>query len=629
MTTARTIRRYGRKLADYLRPAEAGDTALTLDVAREIAERMRLSEALPYRGIEEDGLFIAESGTEKNPHLRLGFCLRYWPFSRVGTDVEVQIEGLIAAVKTPGATLQFGVLSHPWVKPIFDAWAGARQPSGASAEETDDPVADMAEERRKFLLASAHQYSLLSGWGYRPCDHLYAMTVTLPYDGEMADSDGWKAFVDEVRRTRATLVGTFRGMQMSAQPMDGEAFRRLLTMLLNPHITPEENARDAALIAGSANATDVSTLISRETRMTVRNDGALHFQRSDDDAGKYVAMVTADGYPSKAYLPKTAWLTTGEPTSPREHIHVPFWSWLNIGVQNTDQVVDRMTVKAAGISRQLISDSPSYRALMSHLFEQQDDVQALRDAARQGYSLVYASMGVNLIAPDTEALEQAVSETTSAWKRHGFRSSPEHYIQLPVWLASMPGVFTQEMDPVKKRGGLQRGSSMTTRHASLLAPMQGEWTGTDPGGGGLLLISRRGQPAVFNIQDKKAGSNYNFLVVAKTGSGKSFVAQEIIMDFLAKQGYAFIIDAGRSYFEMCELLGGVNLVFKMDDPLDLNPFSAVDTEDRLKEQMEMLRELVRYMAFPQSAFKGVDDWQETIIEHAIEDVWRNNRQQTT
>ncbi len=35
------------------------------------------------------------------------------------------------------------------------------------------------------------------------------------------------------------------------------------------------------------------------------------------------------------------------------------------------------------------------------------------------------------------------------------------------------------------------------------------------------------------------------------------------------------------------------------------------------------------MAFPQGAFKGVDDWQETIIEHAIEVVWREHREHST
>ncbi|HEX7381935.1 MAG TPA: ATP-binding protein [Nevskiaceae bacterium] len=623
-----STRRQFRRLVDFLRPPAPGDVALPLGAAREIAERMRLSEVLPYRGIEDDGLFLTESGTPDRPKLRLGFTLRYQPFSRVGTDSEVQVEGLIAAIKTTGAVIQFGVLSSATAKPIFDAWALARRPDPTR----DDPVAIMAEARRKFMLAASHKYSLLSGWGYHPKDHLYVMTVTLPYTGELHDEPEWKTFVAEVRRTRATLVGTFKGMQLGVMPMNGGEFRSLLQVLLNPHVPAEVIDRDRVLMAkGHDVLPGVDTLMERDTRLIVRNDGLLNFKRNDDDPGKYVAMLTVDGYPQATHLPQTAWLTTGEPLSPREHINLPFWAWLNIAVQNTDKANDRMSVKAAGIARQLISDSPSYRALMSHLVEQQDDVQSIRDAIRAGASLVYGSMGVNIIGSDPETLGQTLSETASAWKRHGFRASPERFIHLPVYLASLPGSFTQDMDPVERRGGLQRGSSMTTRHAALLAPMQGEWKGTPPSGGGLLLLSRRGQPAVFNVQDKKAGANYNFVIVARTGSGKSFVAQELIMDFLAKGGYAFVIDAGRSYYEMCELLGGVNLVFKMDDPLDLNPFATITTEDRLKEQTEMLVELVRYMAFPETvkAQEAIDDWQNSAVEKAIEAVWNEHREHTT
>ncbi len=568
MTLRDSARKHSRALMDYLRPPEPGEVSLPVNAAIEIAQRMSLSELLPWRGIEDDGLFLTEAGTPQHPQLRLGFALRYGPFSRVGIDSEVQIEGLIAAVNVPGATLQFGVLSHPYVKPIFDAWAKARTASGDGVHSA---VSELAEQRRKFLLAAAHRYSLLGGWGYHPKDHLYALTVTLPYDGALESASEWSVFTESVKRMRSILVGTFKGMQMDVEPMNGDAFRTLLRSLLNPHLPMEEQAADRAMIGHEIG---VDALVSRETRMTVRNDGLLMFRRSDAED----------------------WLLTGEPSSPREHISQPFWAWLTIGVQNSDKASDRMTVKAAGIARQLISDSPSYRALMSHLVEQQDDVQLIRDAVRDGHSLVYASMGVNIMGDTPEDVAQALSETASAWKRHGFRASPERFIHLPVWLASMPGVFTQAMDPVEKRGGLQRGSSMTTRHAAMLTPVQGEWTGTPPAGGGLLLLSRRGQPAVFNVQDKKAGANYNFVIVARTGSGKSFVAQELIMDFLAKNGYAFVIDAGRSYYEMCELLGGVNLVFRMDDPIDLNPFADITDEPRLKESMEMLRELVRYMA---------------------------------
>lgn len=612
------LRRFGAWLIAWLRPGTPSDTALPVDAARMLAERQRLSEILPYRDFDADGLFLTEDLGE----FRLGFTLQYWPWMQAGADGENQVEGLISAVNVANATIQFGVLSHPWIKPMLDRWADARS-SG------DEAIAGLAESRRMFMLAAAHDISLLEEWGYHPKEHMYVMTVTLPYRGELTDTTKWEEFSELVRRYRATLIGTFRGMQMKAEPIHAGDLRWLLRTLVNPHIPIEAQVRDSVQIGEEKGAT---ALVDRETRVTVRTDGLLMFEAScdpDEKRRRYVACVTVDGYPKKSYLPLTARLLNGTVNNAREHVSTPFWHWINIVVPDADRSADRFTVKAAGIARQLISDSPSYRALMAHLVDMQEEVQQLRTALSVGQTVVYASMGINLVGTSPQVMRQAISETTSAWKKHGFRASPERYIHLPVWLASLPGVLTPKMDPVENRGGLQRGSSMTSHHAATLAPMQGEWTGTPPQGGGLLMLSRRGMPAFFNVQDKSAGANYNFCMVAKSGSGKSFAAQELILDFLAKKGYAFVIDAGKSYFELCELLGGTNLVFRMDDPIDLNPFSAITEYSRLKEMMEMLKELIRYMAFPQSAVKGVDDWQEAIIEHAIEAVWHQYKAQTT
>jgi conjugal transfer ATP-binding protein TraC len=599
------IKRAGRSLEAFLRPQAPTQRAATLVAADAIASRMGLSEFLPYVDIEDDGIFL----TEVRGKPRAGFCIRYMPFLRVGTDAEIQVEGLLTQITAAGATIQFSVLSTQFVEPILAAWASARSRTGGN-----EAIGALAGERAAFLRGAAHGYSLIEGWGYHPKNHLYFLTVTLPYRGVLDDLDDWNSYLERCRTLRSNMLGALRGMQLGAAPLQAREFCWLLGLLVNPHLFPEEITADGE--------TSILHVARRETRVEVRDDGLIAFRRSDDRPRRYLAEITVDAWPRENGLPRTAKLLCGDVTSPLEHVSPPFWFWLNLAVQDGDDARDRMAIKAAGIARQLISDSPSYRALMSHLVEQQDDVQLIRDALRDGSGLVSGSMGIHLLGDDADALHGAVSGLVSAWKRHGFRASPERYIALPVFLASLPGGYVPEMDPVDRRGGLQRASSMTTRHAALVAPMQTEWLGTPPENGGLLLLSRRGQPAVFNVQDRKAGANYNFVIVAKSGSGKSFVAQELIMDFLAKNGYAFVIDAGRSYYEMCSLLGGTNLVFRMGEPLDLNPFAALTTEEELKEAMEMMRELVRYMAFPQSAFKGVDDWQETIIEHAIDASWR-------
>src|SRR5690606_26042537 len=104
-----------------------------------------------------------------------------------------------------------------------------------------------------------------------------------------------------------------------------------------------------------------------------------------------------------------------------------------------------------------------------------------------------------------------------------------------------------------------------------------------------------GQLACFNLL--KSSTNYNFVVVAESGSGKSFLTNEIASDFLSKGGLVRIIDVGYSYAKFCETLDGVNLVFDPEDPVSLNPFTGIDSTDKLHEMTPMLKDLLRQMAY--------------------------------
>jgi conjugal transfer ATP-binding protein TraC len=601
------LRHLGARVRRYFRPPLPEVRASTLLAADALLERASLSEMLPYADLYEDGLLVLD-GIDG---LRIGFVIEYTPFSRIGTDAEPQVEGLLNLVNVPGAVLQFGQWSTHHIDPVIEAWAGSR----IKGPET---VAELAIHRRRFMLRAAGGRSIFSGRGFHPKEHRYFLTVTVPFEGSAHDAVAWPPFEEAMRKRRSVLVSAFRGMGLRAEALDDCRMRALLRGLLNPGLPLREIEAEESVTGGLDRA---AALVDRSARLTVADSGALCFATAQ--AEQWLACVTVDGFPRQSYLPLTAWLTTGHPLRPQEMLPGPFYAYTNICIKDPDKATDKMQIKLAGVTRQLVSDSPAYRALMSHLFDQRDELRTLIHEAGSGHPLTQAYMGINLLGESENQLAERVSECSSFWKAHGFRASHEAYISLPVWLCSLPGYFTPLHDPTSKRAGLQRSCTMTSAQAAMIVPMAGDWKGTDPAGGGMLLLSRRGQIATVNVQDSES-SNYNFAIIAATGAGKSFLAQEMLMDFLARDGYAFVIDAGRSYYELCEQLGGQNLVFKLDDPMNLNPFTNIKDEARLHEMMELLRELFRYMAFPQSSSTeaGVPDWQDAALEHAIEAAWR-------
>jgi conjugal transfer ATP-binding protein TraC len=125
-----------------------------------------------------------------------------------------------------------------------------------------------------------------------------------------------------------------------------------------------------------------------------------------------------------------------------------------------------------------------------------------------------------------------------------------------------------------------------------LAPLQADTNsfGAQPI---IPLISRRGQ--IFYLDLLNSDTNYNGVVIAPSGSGKSFFTNNIITNYLSVGGRAFVIDIGRSYEKLCKTLGGQYIEFTEESDICLNIFSEMtpvlwraDTSE-LKSRRDQLR----------------------------------------
>lgn len=604
-----------RKTQEKLRVETAHpEYSLPVLAANELSERTTLSSLLPYADISEDGFVTLDDGYR----LRTMFSVRFSPFSVVGEDAEGIIESVIGIMPTE-SVLQFGILSNALVAPQLNAWAASRQ------SEENPSVAEMAKWRRDFLLATAYGPSAAEGRSIHPRHMEYIATASCVFFGEIGDEHEWRRHMENMEKLRNSVLGAFQGAKMGALALDKTAVRRLIRFILNPHFFPDDILKDEQNADGTPYYVSGESLVSKETRAHVTTDGGIVFSASSADdelRKKTVGLMTMDGYPKRNSAAIAACMI-GDSLKTNESVPFPFWLYVNISIPNQEALTDKLSVKMAGVGRQTRSDSPTVKALMSHLFEMHDELKGLVDSAKSAHPPVRAYVGINIYT-EHENLTADIELIRSLWRRHGYRVSPERNISLPIWLCSLPGYYVEEMDEGTK--GLQRSTTMSSANASMIVPLRGEWQGTPPHEGGLPLLSRQNQLSFAWVQNMEVATNYNFVIVAASGSGKSFLAQDIIGDFLAKNGYVFVIDAGRSYFEMCEDQGGVNLVFRPDDPVDLNPFDSIESENDLKENMELLLGVIRYMAFPHS--ENVGDFEYAQMEKAIDAAWRETKSET-
>lgn len=609
MANAKTFSKMLKKMMSFVKPDLPGALAPTLQAAMQLTERNAFSSLFTYRYYDQNHkLVYLDDGDVP----AVGFVLSINPLMVAGVDAEPNIEAMITSLP-PDSVITFGKLSSPQVEPFLNTWTNARL-----VNNTNPILRQVALRRRDFMLNTTQGPSMLPHTRLHPRMYHYYIAVRIPYDGEITNHIEMQSFLKRVADLKGTVKGAWKaasGGAGGATELSEIEFKFLVRELANPHLSPKERLEGI-----SEDAPLCDEIVSKTTRVTVRDDGRIGFSKDTESfEDTCVTCITVDSYPKTVYLPMMA-LTLGNPVSWDERITCPYWAYTTVHVKHADDARDELTAKFGMLNKQTMSESPWFRSMMGHLYERKDMAGALLKQTGEGHTLVRSYTGINLYTTPEDAKQQA-EFVKGLYRRAGFRVSEEPYISLPVFIASFPLQYTPVMDPPNK--GLQRASLMHSLNAASTIQVQGDWTGTDTTKGGLLLTSRSGQLATFDLL--QTSTNYNFVVIAASGSGKSFLTNEIVGDFLSRGGVVRLIDVGRSYARMCEIMKGENIIFSPDSPMSLNPFTGIDTIKDLNEMMPMLKDLLRLMAFPLTPEELTPAYQYQLLEKAIEQAWERKK----
>ncbi|MBV1899283.1 MAG: type IV secretion system protein TraC [Cycloclasticus sp.] len=230
----------------------------------------------------------------------------------------------------------------------------------------------------------------------------------------------------------------------------------------------------------------------------------------------------------------------------------------------------------------------------------------LFEALQEGDRPIRANMTLTLFSPTEEASISSVSNARTYFKELGFELMEDKYFCLPIFLNALPfGADRQAMND------LFRFKTMATRHVIPLLPLFADWKGT--GTPVINFVSRNGQIMSVSLYD--SGSNYNCCIAAQSGSGKSFLVNEIISSYLSEGGQCWVIDVGRSYEKLCEVYDGEFLQFGRDSGICLNPFEIVEDYD---EEADVLVGLLAAMAAPT---QSLTDFQMANLKRQTRELW--------
>lgn len=613
---SRAIKAAFGQLAGWLRPEAPEEMSVPARLSAALTARVSFHDFLSYREFDDEQHLVYLTSADT---FRCGFILQVSPLLVAGTDVEPQLEAVLT--NCPAETvIQFGVMAGGQTQTILADWQNARM------QNNPHPMLQEIALRRTEAFAAAAQHGgtlTFGGTSFQPRNYFHYCSVSLPYHGSPGDADAMEIFIKSVLGLRATIEGSLKGASIPARPITRPEFEFLMNELLNPQLSPE--ARQDRI---GINQALPQCLIDKESRIMAQPEGTIvfHSDSQSDKVSDIVATVlTMDAPPQEGWLPNTSKLL-GHPMARDDRISCPFWLQTTVVIQNADKAKDRLTTKMGALNKQVASDSQWYRSMMGHMYVQKDEVEDLLAVGRQGHQPMRVWSGVVLYnTPDR--VKRETEFVANLWRKAGFRCSPERHITLPVFLAGLPLMYDPATDPPGR--GLQRANTMSSFNAATLLHVQGDWRGSDPRRGGPLLVSRRGQLASVDLFD--TSSNYNFVVIAQSGSGKSFFANELAVDFLSRNGTVRIFDVGRSYKRFATVMGGTILEFNPDTPVSLNPYSGIETYAELYELMPMLKSLIRQMAFPLSDDESMEtqfNWEYQAIEQAITSAWEHYRENT-
>ena len=204
------------------------------------------------------------------------------------------------------------------------------------------------------------------------------------------------------------------------------------------------------------------------------------------------------------------------------------------------------------------------------------------------------TIAVRTSQPTRNRFEAEQAERTLADRRqrvlhaigrmNGARGIPETLAQKRFFFSNLPA-----LGEINKRE-----KDVLTLHAADLLPVEMPWKGT-PNSPLMLFETPYRQLIPFSPFDSGLG-DANMLIMAKSGGGKTFLAQLKLLMMARARPLVSILERGDSYEPLVDLMGGRVINVDLDGRENLNPWDLPEGEHvPSNEKTAFLKNLTRHM----------------------------------
>lgn len=213
-----------------------------------------------------------------------------------------------------------------------------------------------------------------------------------------------------------------------------------------------------------------------------------------------------------------------------------------------------------------------------------------------------------------ESKEKCLDNTSRArrvWENFDFIMQQETILNKAMFISSLPlGLYDIDHNLTV----MDRHFYVPTDTATVMMPVQGDFAGSSEPV--LAFVGRKGQIITLDMFDPRATA-YNSMIVAGTGSGKSYTMSQILSSYYASGAKIRLMDIGYSYQKLCSQCKRGRYLDYGKDKIVANPLhsNAKDEEDRAVDAMAAANVIAEMVYSASRAQMTETEW--TLLKEAV------------
>lgn len=508
-------------------------------------------QALGY--LEQSALYLLDNKS-------LGFAFTGSPLTGVSDGTMDKLAGLLQGQMPKDSVLQFMIWTSPDMERPLTAFA---------LDRVNAEPGFLSNARDQFIeyYRDGATHSVVKGADVRLRDVRLVITGKVPI-AEAVPTD------EEIRRVmelRDVISAGLKACEFNLTLMKPQDYLRFMQTIFNWR-------KDAGWRRGTVTEYDDERPLTEQI-LDFNNEVRI------DEHGLWLGdqrarVLSPKAYPSRATFGQ-AYNYLGDTLSGANGLRDPSLLCMNLWFRDRKSEEAAIESETMWITNQAGQGITRFRP---EILEQKKSFDLAKKALGDGDRIVRMCFGLVIFSKDDRASTAAVANAQAYMGTFGFKLLEDTYFSGPMFGNFMPFGTDPSSHQIMKRW-----KRTTTRGVVPLLPIMAEWRGT--GTPTLLPISRNGQ--LMSVSNFDSETNYNLAIAAESGSGKSFLAQALLINARMMGARFWLIDKGGSYRNTVEQMGGQVLTFGPNSTLCLNPFTIVDD---YAESEDLLYSLIGAMA---------------------------------